>query len=66
MLRSVAAPLPFLGEGASHLIYSLMNAVYQARARRAREEIARHAALIESARRHRLALDGRTWEQSHG
>ena len=66
MLRSVAAPLPFRGEGAGRLVHSLLNAIYQARARRAHDEIARHRGLIESARMHRQLPDRRTVEPRHG
>jgi hypothetical protein len=66
MLRSLAAPLPFRSEGAIGLIHALLNAIGEARAGRARAEIARRAGLIASARKHRLVLDGRLSERRHG
>jgi hypothetical protein len=53
-------------EGASNLLRSLLKALHETRAQRARQEIARHAELIQSARRYRITLDARTRERSHG
>jgi hypothetical protein len=65
MLRSLAAPLPLRSGGTIRLLQSLLNAIHEARARRAREEIARHVDLIASARRYRLACDNRLRERRH-
>jgi DNA-binding MurR/RpiR family transcriptional regulator len=66
MSRSLAITLPMRSEGASNLLRSLLKALQETRAQRARQEIARHAELIQSARRYRITLDARTRERSHG
>jgi hypothetical protein len=65
MSRTAVATLPMQSEGARRLLRAFVNAIHEARARRAHQEIARHAGLIDSARRHRLALDARHREHGH-
>ena len=49
MPQSLVATLPIQTGGAVRFFRSLMSALYEARAQRAREEIARHADLIASS-----------------
>jgi hypothetical protein len=64
MSRTAVASLPMRSESTRSVIHALLDAIHETRARRARQEIARHAELIDSARRHRLALDAR--HREHG
>ncbi len=66
MSHSLVATLPVQSGRAARFFRFLLSTLCEARARRAREEIARHAALIASAREHRLIADARAGEPRRG
>ena len=66
MSYSLVATLPVQSGAAARFLRALLSAIYEARARRAQDEIARHADFIRSARRHPGVLDARQVERRHG
>jgi len=66
MLDSLVVTLPVQRGGAARFLRSLLGALYEARAQRARAEIACHADLIASAREHRSTADAHAREPHRG
>ena len=65
MSQTLVTTLPVESGGALRFLHALVSALYEARARQARREIARHAGLVLSARQYRLVLDARSRERRH-